>query len=152
MFPKTQTLTASLEAASGETPEASLQRLERQFIAFLETGKAPPGLFRPDVFLDYTPPLWRLQAQGLAAVVLLRLTGHPAPGSVPRWRTDRTGAGFVMEFEEEWEQDGKRWYSREIARADVVDGAITALSVYCTGDWDEERRETHRRQQPLIRP
>jgi hypothetical protein len=58
----------------------------------------------------------------------------------------------VLEFEEQWEQDGKSWYSREIARADAPQGAISVLSVYCTGDWDTEHRAKHAANVKLIRP
>ena len=43
-------------------------------------------------------------------------------------------------------------YSREMARADVVDGAISAVSVYCTGDWDEALQARHAREVALLRP
>jgi hypothetical protein len=66
-------------------------------------------------------PRWRLQAAGIDGVVALRKAGHPGPGEVPRWRCDATENGFVLEFEERWQQDGKDWYSREIARADAPD-------------------------------
>jgi hypothetical protein len=128
------------------------QALAESLIAFLETGDPPQGLFTPDVFLDFTMPTWRLQAQGIPGVVALRKQGHPGPGEVPRWRLDPTPGGFVMEFEERWEWDGHEWYSREMARADVVDGSISRLSVYCTGDWDERQRERHAQQVQLIQP
>ena len=71
--------------------------------------------------------------RGSTQVVALRKKGHPGPGKVPRWRCDPTPAGFVIEFEERWKDGGHDWYAREMARADVVDGAVTSLSVYCTG-------------------
>ena len=37
-------------------------------------------------------------------------------------------------------------------RADVADGAISALSVYCTGDWDEATVARHGREVTLARP
>ena len=123
-----------------------------KFIQFLETGEAPEGLFSDDVFCDFTFPRWRTQAQGIAGTVALRKGGHPGPGKVPRWRCSPTLSGFVIEFEERWTDKGKDWYSREMAWAEVAGGAITALSVYCTGDWDAERREEHRRAVKLIRP
>lgn len=126
--------------------------LAHRFIAFLETGDVPDGLFTPDVFCDFTLPKWRLQAEGIEEVVKLRKAGHPGPGSVPRWRCDATEKGFVIEFEERWEQDGKDWYSREIARADAPHGAVSALSVYCTGDWDAAHRAAHAASVNLIRP
>lgn len=132
--------------------EAALWVLERKFIEYLETGDAPAGLFAKDVFLDFTPPLWRVQGNGLEAALALRRAGHPSPGRVPRWRTDRTDRGFVIEFEEIWIDAGQRWYCREMARADVINGSIAALSVYCTGDWDAARQAQHTRNAGLMRP
>jgi hypothetical protein len=88
--------------AAPAVSEAILATLERKFIKFLETGWVPDGLFADDVFLDFTPPLWRLQASGVQDALALRRAGHPSPGTVPRWRTDRTDRGFVIEFEEIW--------------------------------------------------
>lgn len=132
--------------------EAPPHPLAARLVEFLETGEPPVGLFADDVFCDFTLPHWRLQAQGIADVVAIRLQGHPTAGSVPRWRADTTPTGFVLEFEERWHQDGQDWYAREMARADVVDGAITELSVYCTGDWDAARQRDHRQHVSLIRP
>ena len=126
--------------------------LSDDFVTFLETGEPPDGLFAPDVFCDFTLPHWRLQSLGPEQLVALRRAGHPGPGSVVRSRVDETPTGFVLEFEERWEQDGKRWYARELARADVGDEGITELSVYCTGDWDEEREASHRAAVQLVRP
>ena len=64
---------------------------------------------------------------------------------------DPTPAGFVIEFEERWKDGGHDWYAREMARADVVDGTVTTLSVYCTGDWDENQRIAHAREVTLLR-
>ncbi len=128
------------------------QVLARRFIEFLETGTVPDGLFAADVFCDFTMPKWRLQAEGVPGLVALRKAGHPGPGKVPRWRCDPTPNGFVLEFEERWEQDGKDWYSRKLARADAPRGVVSALSVYCTGDWDADHRARHAASVKLIRP
>ena len=121
-------------------------------IAFLESGTPPDGLFDPDVFLDFTMPTWRLQALGVDDAVALRRAGHPAPGRVPRSRLDPTPTGFVLEVEETWADGGDSWYCRELFRADVGPTGITALSVYCTGDWSSARVAEHARAVPLIRP
>ena len=126
--------------------------LVRRFIDFLETGVVPDRLFTPDVFCDFTLPKWRLQAEGVDAVIALRKAGHPGPGKVPRWRCDATETGFVLEFEERWEQDGKDWYSREMVRADAPQGSVSAFSVYCTGDWDADHCAEHAASVKLIRP
>jgi len=132
--------------------EARSRELATEFIRFLETGEPAERLFSPDVFCDFTMPQWRLQAQGIADAVVLRRHGHPGPGRVPRSRFDATGTGFVLEVEEQWEQDGESWYCRELFRADVADGSICELSVYCTGDWDAARVATHAHTVRLIRP
>lgn len=128
------------------------QAVAVRFIDFLETGRAEDGLFTEDVFVDFTLPQWRLQAQGAVAAIGMRLAGHPGEGKVSRWRCDPTPSGFVLEVEERWTQDGKDWYCREFFRADVRGDSISDLSVYCTGDWDSEREAKHRRAVSLLRP
>jgi hypothetical protein len=123
-----------------------------RFVAFLETGTPPADLFAKEVFVDFTMPLWRLQARGIADVVALRRAGHPGPGAVPRWRCDPTPGGLVIELEERWRDGGHEWTSREMARLEVAGGRVTALSIYCTGDWDEERRARHAREVALLVP
>jgi hypothetical protein len=122
-----------------------------RFIAFLETGE-PGDVFAHDVFVDFTLPRWRLQAKGVADAVALRRGGHPSPGKVTRSRLDELARGFVLELEEEWLQDGDRWYCREMFRAEVRADQIVELAVYCTGDWDSARREEHARAIRLLRP
>ena len=132
-------------------PEATARDLAGQLITFMETGTAPDGLFTPDVFCDFTMPQWRLQAQGTEGVAALRKAGHPGPSRVPRSRFDATATGFVIEVEEQWDSGGESWYCRELLRADICDGAISQLSVYCTGDWDREQVRKHAETVQLIR-
>lgn len=132
--------------------EITARELADKLVTFLETGVPPRGLFTADVFCDFTMPRWRLQAIGADNAVALRIAGHPGPGRVPRSRFDATTTGFVLEVEEQWEQDGESWYCRELFRADVSDGAISQLSVYCTGDWDRARVAEHARAVRLLRP
>ena len=131
---------------------ATVTELTRKLIVFLETGTAPAGLFRPDVFLDLSLPTWRLQARGAGELTGIRVAGHPGPSAVTWWRSDPTPVGFVFEFTERWRQQGQEWYSREMMRLDVTDGAIAEVAVYCTGDWDEGRQREHARSVALLRP
>jgi len=150
---------ANLEAAklAGAFPTAAdgdtgLQNeLAEKMIVFLETGVPPEGLFHPDVFCDFSLPQWRLQTQGVQDVVNLRKSGHSGPSTVTRWRADPTPHGFVLEFEERWDEGGVRWYAREFLRAEIADGSITELAVYCTGDWDEQQQGEHDRTVKLLR-
>ena len=140
-----------MSGISGISAERS-HELAEKFIAFMETGTPPEGLFAPDVFCDLTVPLWRLQSAGIEGIVALRKGGHPWPGRVTQRRFDPTPTGFVLEFAEEWEHAGQRWSSRELARADVGDEGVTEVSVYCTGDWDEAQRMQHAADVTLLRP
>jgi len=42
--------------------------------------------------------------------------------------------------------------AREMIRAEVADGALAALTVYCTGDWDQARQAEHAAAVTLLRP
>jgi hypothetical protein len=128
------------------------QQLAEKLVEFLETGESAPDLFASDVFLDLTLPRWRIQAQGIAQLVAVRREGGHVRGRIPRWRCDPTETGFVLEFEERWHHAGDDWYARELARVEVKAGAIAALSVYCTGDWDSAREAEHAREVRMLRP
>jgi hypothetical protein len=135
------------------TTATSIDQLVADFIAFMETGTPPDGLLADDVFVDFTMPHWRLQAGDSEGLVALRRAGHPDPGTVPEFRVDSTERGFVIEWTERWtDAAGMDWYCREMARADVEDGKISELAVYCTGDWDRDLVEQHRLAVPLLRP
>ena len=128
------------------------QELATKLVRFLETNVPPEGLFADDLFTDFTMPLWRLQAEGREAGVRIRTDGHPGGGRVPHTRLDDTATGFLLEVEEEWDDRGQQWYCRELMRCDVTDGQVSAISVYCTGDWDEATVARHRESVRLIRP
>ncbi len=123
-----------------------------KLVHWLETTELPDGLFTDDVATDFTPPQWWLQAAGIEGTVALRRLGHPSPGRVVRLRYDLIPTGFVLEFDEEWDDAVDHWYCREMLRADVRDGSISALSVYCTGDWDSAQVARHRAHVTLLRP
>lgn len=120
---------------------ALIDELSEKMCAFLESGTVPKGLFQADVSLDASMPTWRIQVRGLAELVRVRKDSHPWPGKVTSTRLDPTPNGFVLEFEERWAHGGRHWYCREMLRADVRDGQISKLTVYCTGDWDEARQQ-----------
>jgi hypothetical protein len=132
------------------TPMSSKVAVAR-LIEFLETGKAPDGLFAPDLFCDLSFPQWRIQTDVAEAALAVRAEGHPFPGDVRVERVSSTDTGFTIEFEERWLHEGQQWYCREMIRADVVGETITEMSLYCTGDWDEATQRQHAAAVQLIR-
>jgi hypothetical protein len=129
-------------------PSAVVARL----IEYLETGKAPNGLFAPDVFTDLSLPQWRVQTDSAADVMAVRAESHPFPGQVRVERIETTSRGFTIEFEERWDSEGQRWYCREMIRADVIGDSIVELSIYCTGDWDDAKQRELADSGQLLRP
>lgn len=122
------------------------------FIAFLESGVAPEGLFAPGMFADVTLPQWRVQADSAQGLLAIRKEGHPFPGQVRVERVEQTTYGFTIEFEERWNDQGQQWYAREMGRADVEGGRIVELAIYCTGDWDEAQQREHANAVKNLRP
>ena len=146
--PTTSPATAGTAGTAGADPG---DRAVASRVAGLESGAVADDLVASDCLLDLSLPQWRLQAGTAADLVGIRRASHPVPGRVRVERVDRTEHGFVIAFEERWE-DGQHWYCREQARADVSDGRITELAVYCTGDWDEAVQQRHAAEVRLVRP
>jgi hypothetical protein len=132
--------------------EGGTADLAQAFVTWLETGVRPDDVFAPDVFTDLTVPHWRLQAEGVDGAFRLREEPHPYTGTVRVEALDRTSRGFLLQFEERWEAEGQQWYCRELIHCVVVDGWITELAIYCTGDWDEALQRRHAEQAHLVRP
>lgn len=139
-----------MTTTTGTRPEVTSAVAD--LIRYLETGTAPDGLFAADVFADVTLPQWRLQGATAAELIGIRQAGHPCPGQVRVTLVQPTERGFVMEFEERWDDQGQSWYCREMIRADLVGSTVVELAVYCTGDWDEARQRDHAAAVRLIRP
>ena len=126
--------------------------LAERLIRWLATGVRPEGLFSPEAFADVSLPQWRVQAHGPQELYGVREVGHAGPGSVRVEHLDRTGRGFLLQFDERWSAHGQQWYAREIIHAVVEDGRIAGLVVYCTGDWDEATQHRHAEEVHLARP
>jgi hypothetical protein len=126
--------------------------LAGKFIHFIRTGEDLPGLFDENVFLDFTPPQWRIQTKGKAAALAFRRENHPWPSEVPRWRSVPVPNGFVIEWEEVWQNAGEQWYCREMAWCETGQDGIVSLAVYCTGDWNEKLVAAHAQAGCMLQP
>jgi hypothetical protein len=129
-----------MSAATETVPDATTA--VANLITWLETAEVPDGLFAPDLFSDINMPFTRVQGNDVESMLGIRRHSHPFTGTVHVSRVDPTDRGFVIEFDERWEDQGQQWYARELIRADVVGATIVEIAVYCTGDWDE-RRQAH---------
>lgn len=109
-------------------------------------------VFTEDLFLDGHPPFWRFQLQGVDAFASW-LTGY-AEGEVETTvvRTIPTASGFVTEFTGRHNQDGELMTDRKLLLCVVRNGRISELTVYCSGDWNEELRLRHVAEATIIRP
>jgi hypothetical protein len=124
-----------------------------RFVRWLETGDGAAEVLAPDIFGDVTLPQWRLQAGTAEDLTSVRTGGHPHPGTVRVERLDPTPRGWVMQIEERWtDEHGAPWYCREMFRADVTDGLISDLAIYCCGDWDAATVGRHAAEVSLLRP
>jgi hypothetical protein len=133
---------------------APIQTSVDKFVEFLESGgNAPEGLFAPTVFGDLTFPHWRIQTDGAAELIAGRRRRQPQPGRVRLERVTPTETGYLIKLEERWEDDGRQWYCREGFVLDLDEnGAVFDFTVYCTGDWDEDRQREHADAVTLLRP
>ncbi len=133
---------------------ATIQTSVDKFVAFLESGGiAPEGLFAPTVFGDLTFPHWRIQTDGADQLIAGRRGLHPQPGRVRLERVTPTETGYLIKLEERWEDGGEQWYCREGFVLDLdQNGAVFDCTLYCTGDWDEDRQREHANTVTLLRP
>lgn len=130
---------------------ATACRLSEALAGVFTTGDVG-DLFTPDVFLDGHPPFWRFQLEGLDAFTAwyASFAPHGAPTSVVR--TIATETGFVTEFTGRHDDGGREMTDRKIVLCEVRDERISALTIYCSGDWDDELRARHAAEAPILRP
>jgi hypothetical protein len=133
---------------------ATIQTSVEKFVEFLESGGvAPDGLFASTVFGDLTFPHWRIQTDGADELVAGRRRTHPQPGRVRLERVTPTETGYLVKLEERWQDGGQQWYCREGFVLDLDEnGAVSDFTLYCTGDWDEDRQLEHANTVTLPRP
>lgn len=127
------------------------ERLARGFNRCFETFTDDDHVLADDVFCDLYPPLWRFQLQGRETLQrqLRAIAGGPVQSQI--LRVVPTATGFVMEQEET-----QRGQHTEIARrlwlCEVRDNAITGITGYCNGGWDDALRSRHAAEAPMLRP
>lgn len=105
-----------------------------------------------DVFLDGHPPLWRFQLQGRDNFAAWLKDYAPEGVETSVVRTIPTATGFVTELVGRHIEDGKELTDRKIVLCAVRDGQIAEMTIFCSGDWDDELRARHAAEATVIRP
>ena len=139
------------DLASTVCDDAVAQELSERLADVFRTAQATDVL-ADDVFLDGNPPLWRFQLQGRDTFDAWIKSFMPHGADTTVVRTIPTVTGFVTEFTGRHDEDGHEITDRKILLAEVRDGRIAALTVYCSGDWDADLRARHAAETRLIRP
>jgi hypothetical protein len=142
------TTTHDTNAIDQETAE----RLSARFHDAFTTFEAGEDAFMPDVFCDLNMPEWRFQLQGRDAFAAQLARINRGPSRMEVLRTVPTTSGFVTEHVEHEDVDGEDHSARRLVLCEVVRGRIAEVTVYCTGEWDDELRARHAAEAPMIRP
>jgi ketosteroid isomerase-like protein len=124
--------------------DAVAQELSERLADVFRTAQATDVLAN-DVFLDGNPPEWRFQLQGRDTFEAWIKSFMPDGAETTVVRTIPTMSGFVTEFTGRHDEDGREITDRKILLAEVRDGRIAELTVYCSGDWDPDLRAPPRR-------
>jgi ketosteroid isomerase-like protein len=131
--------------------DADAQRLSEELADVFRTADIG-NVLSEDVFLDGHPPEWRFQLQGRSAFGAWLKGYSPHGVETTVVRTVPTASGFVTEFVGRHDQDGELITDRKIVLCEVRDGRISEMTIYCSGDWNEELRARHASETTLIRP
>jgi ketosteroid isomerase-like protein len=139
------------DLASTVLDDAVAQELSERLADVFRAAQATEVL-ADDVFLDGNPPEWRFQLQGRDTFDAWIKSFMPDGADTTVVRTIPTVTGFVTEFTGRHDEDGREITDRKILLAEVRDGRIAELTVYCSGDWDADLRARHAAETQLIRP
>jgi hypothetical protein len=144
------TMTTTSETKTIE--QATTERLSERFHDAFRTFEAGDDAFTSDVFCDLNMPEWRFQLQGRDAFAAQLQRINEGPSKVEVLRTVPTTSGFVTEHVEHQDVEGEDHSARRLILCEVVRGRIAEVTVYCTGEWNDELRARHAAEAPMIRP
>jgi hypothetical protein len=131
--------------------QAEAERLCERFHEVFTTFEVGEDVFAPDVFCDLNMPVWRFQLQGREAFGAQIARINQGPSRVEILRTVPTSLGFVTEHVEHQDVHGEDHSARRLVLCEVRAGLITDVTVYCSGEWDDELRARHAAEAPMIR-
>jgi hypothetical protein len=133
--------------------QALADRLSIEFHQCFSDFEARDDLFAPDTLFDFLPPMWRFQFEGPGAAFTAQLRAiAEGPVEIDIVRTVPTCAGFVTEHVETQHTPHGAITARRIHLCEVRNDQIYAVTTYCNGGWDDELRNRHAAEAPMVRP
>jgi CheY-like chemotaxis protein len=133
------------------TDAATAEQLSERFNRVFETFDAREDLFSEDVLFDLNMPVWRFQLQGPQAFAAQLRAISQGAVRIDILRTVPTISGFVTEHEEHQDVNGQDFTARRLWLCEVEAGRIVTVVGYCSGEWDQQLRERHAAEAPMIR-
>ena len=108
-------------------------------------------VFTDDIFLDGHPPFWRFQLEGIDTFAGWLRDYSASRPRVDVVRTISTADGFVAEHFSEHMENGTLMSGRKLLLCAVREGRVSEMTVFCSGDWDEQLRARHAAEAPMVR-
>jgi len=137
--------------AAAQIDPATARQLSQRFNRVFETCEATEDLFSKDAFFDLNMPVWRFQLQGPEAFAAQLQQINQGVVRIEILRTVPTLSGFVTEHEEHQDVDGQDFPARRLWLCEVEAGRIVTVVGYCSGEWNQELRDRHATEAPMIR-
>lgn len=115
----------------------SLNAVDRFIEAVRTAGFAETDVFAEDAESDTTPPNWRLQVRGPAALRAQYATWFDRPAEILELRRTPLPDGELLEYTRCWSEAGVPHRAHHIHRLTVVGGKIAEDAHWCGGRWPE---------------
>jgi len=131
--------------------DATAQRLSEELADVFRTADVG-NVLTDDVFLDGHPPEWRFQLCGRDDFAAWLKGYSPRGADTTVARAVPTSSGFVTELLGRRHEGGELVTDRKIVLCELREGRISEMTVYCSGDWNQQLRERHAAETTLLRP
>lgn len=110
---------------------------DRFLEAVRTAGFAETEVFADDAVSDTTPPNWRLQMRGAAALRAQYAKWFDRPAELTElWRTPLPD-GELLEYTRAWTQDGVAHRGHHIHRLTIAANRVVEDAHWCGGRWPE---------------
>lgn len=110
---------------------------DRFLEAVRTAGFAETEVFADDAVSDTTPPNWRLQMRGAAALRAQYAKWFDRPAELTELRRTPLPDGELLEYTRAWTQDGVAHRGHHIHRLTIAADRVVEDAHWCGGRWPE---------------